>query len=118
MSQFKSTYPASTLLGEGFHHVGKAVFQHDGVVVEELLESVFLVMDLEGVGQKRVPVVESVEFGCNAVLVLKSLVEQQLRIELEFEVVAAQVLHIVLDNDLDCLSCWPVKQKIILVLVP
>lgn len=86
------------------------MFQHNGVVVEKLLECVLLVMDLECVRQKRVPVVESVEFSRNSVLVLKSLVEQQLRIKLEFEVVATQVLHIVLNNDLDCLSCWSVKQ--------
>lgn len=76
------------LLGEGFHHVGEAVLQHYGVVVEKLLECVLLVVDLECVRQKRVPVVESVEFSCNSVLVLKSLVEQQLGIKLEFEVVA------------------------------
>lgn len=98
--------------------MGKAVFQHYRVVVEELLESVLLVMYLESVRQKWVPVVESIEFSCNSVLVLKSLVEQQLRIELEFEVVATQVLHVVLNNNLDCLSCWSVKQEKILVLVP
>lgn len=73
-------------------------------------------MDLESVRQKRVPVVESVELSCDSVLVLKPLVEQQLGIELEFEVVATQVLHIVLNNDLDCLSCGRMKQKRTLVL--
>jgi len=94
------------------------MFQHYRVVVEELLESVLLVVYLEGVRQQWVPVVERIELGCNAVLVLKSLVEQQLGIKLEFEVVAAQVLHIVLNNNLDCLSCWSGKQKRILVLTP
>lgn len=97
--------------------MGKAVFQHYRVVVEELLESVLLVMYLESVRQKWVPVVKSIEFSCNSVLVLKSLAKQQLRIELEFEVVTTQVLHIVLNNYLDCLSYWSKKQKTILVLV-
>lgn len=91
------------------------MLQHYGVVVEELLESVLLVMYLESVRQKWVPVVESIEFSCNSVLVLKSLVEQQLRIKLEFEVVATQVLYIVLNNDLNCFSCWSMKQRRTLV---
>lgn len=93
------------------------MLQHDGVVVEELLEGVLLVVDLEGVGQQRVPVVEGVELGCNAILVLELLVEQQLRVKLQLEVVPTQVLHIVLYNDLDCLSCWTKEKERMLALL-
>lgn len=93
------------------------MLQHDGVVVEELLEGVLLVMDLEGVRQQWVPVVEGVELSCNAVLVLKPLVEQQLRVKLQLEVVPTQVLHIILYNDLDCLSCWTKEQQRMLALL-
>lgn len=68
--------------------MGKAMFQHYGVVVEELLECVLLVMYLKSVRQKGVPVVQSIEFSCNSVLVLKTLVEQKLRVKLQFEMVA------------------------------
>lgn len=93
------------------------MLQHDGVVVEELLEGVLLVMDLEGVRQQWVPVVEGVELGCDAVLVLKPLVEQQLRVKLQLEVVPTQVLHIILYNNLDCLSCRTKEQQRILALL-
>lgn len=62
-------------------------------------------MDVKGVGQQRVPVIERIEFSGNAVLVLKLLVEKQLGVELEFEVVTAQVLHVVFNHNLDSLSC-------------
>lgn len=98
--------------------MGKAMFQHYRVVVEELLKSVLLVMYLKSVRQKWVPVVQGIEFSCNSVLVLESLVEQKLRIELEFEVVATQVLHVIFNNNLDCLSCWRRKRDTVLVLIP
>lgn len=81
------------------------MLDEDGVVVQELLVVVLLVFDLEAVRQQGVPVIECVEFGCDAVLILELLVEQQLRVELEFEVVATQVLHIVFDHNLDSLPC-------------
>lgn len=90
--------------------MGKTMFQHYGVVVEELLESVLLVMDLKSVRQKWVPVVQSIEFSCNSVLVLKTLVEQKLRIKLQFEVVATQVLHVIFNNYLDRFSCWRINR--------
>lgn len=93
------------------------MLQHDGVVVEELLEGVLLVVDVEGVGQQRVPVVQGVELSCDAVLVLEPLVEQQLRVKLQLEVVPTQVLHVVLYNNLDCLSCWTKEQERMLALL-
>lgn len=89
------------------------MFNEDGVVVEELFEVVLLLFDLKGVRQQRVPVIECVEFSCNAVLVLELLVEKQLRVELEFEVVATQVLHVVFDHNLDSLSCGTTQKGFI-----
>lgn len=97
--------------------MGQSVLQHDGVVIEELLEGVLLVVDLEGIGQQWVPVVQGVELGCDAVLVLELLVEQQLGVKLQLEVVPTQVLHIVLYNDLDRLSCWTKEQERMLALL-
>lgn len=50
------------------------------------------------------PVVQGVELGCDAVLVLEALVEQQLWVKLELEVIAAEVLHVVFYHNLDGLS--------------
>lgn len=50
------------------------------------------------------PVVQGVELRCNAVLVLETLVEEQLRIKLEFKVIATQMLHVVFNNNLDGLT--------------
>lgn len=92
----------------------ESVFEEDGVVVEKLFEGVLLVFDVEGVGQQGVPVVERVEFSGNAVLILELLVEEELGVELEFEVVTAQVLHVVLDHDLDGLSCCTTQSLFVL----
>lgn len=81
------------------------MFGHYSGVEHKLLVAVLSVLDVEGVGHQRVPVVKSVELRCDAVLILELLVEEQLRVELELEVVAAQMLHVVLDHNLDGLSC-------------
>ena len=78
---------------------------HHRRVEDKLLVAVHLLLDVEGLGHQRMPVVQGVELGGDAVLVLEALVEQQLRVELELEVVAAQVLHVILDHDLDGLAC-------------
>jgi len=78
---------------------------HHRRVEDKLLVAVHLLLDVERLGHQRVPVVQGVELGGDAVLVLETLVEQQLRVKLELEVVAAQVLHVVLDHDLDGLTC-------------
>lgn len=77
---------------------------HYRVVKDELLVAVLLLLDVETVGHQRVPVVQGVELGCDAVLVLETLLEQQLWVKLELEMVAAQVLDIVFDYNLDGLS--------------
>lgn len=74
------------------------------VVKDELLVAVLLLLDVKTVRHQRVPVVQGVEFGCDAVLVLETLLEQQLRVKLELEVIAAQVLDVVFDYNLDGLS--------------
>ncbi len=58
------------------------------------------------------PVIQGVELRRDTVLVLEALVEQQLGVKLELEVVAAQMLHVVLDHNLDCLLKLPVKSPL------
>ena len=81
-----------------------AVFRHDRRVEDKLLVVVLLVFDEEAVGHQRVPVIQGVELGRDAVLILELLLEEELRVELELEVVTAQVLDVVLDDDLDGLT--------------
>lgn len=99
------SYPSGDLLGKGLHEVADAVLSHDRRVEDELFVVVFFLLDVESVRHQRVPVVQGVELGRDAVLVLEALVEQQLGVELELEVVATQVLHVVLDDNLDGLAC-------------
>lgn len=77
---------------------------HYGGVEDKLFIAVVFLLNLEGVRHQGVPVVQGVELRCNAVLVLELLAEQQLGVKLELEVIAAQVLHVVLDHNLDGLS--------------
>lgn len=81
-----------------------AVASHHRVVKDKLFVAVLLLLDVKTVRHQRVPVVQGVEFGCDAVLVLETLLEQQLRVKLELEVIAAQVLDVVFDHNLDGLS--------------
>lgn len=81
------------------------MLQQDGVVVEKLLIVVLLVVNLKGIGQEWMPVIECVELRGDPVLVLELLAEKQLRVELEFEVIATQVLHVVFNHNLNGLSC-------------
>lgn len=78
------------------------------VVKHKLVVAVDLVLDLKVVGHQRVPVIQSAEFRCDAVLVLEALIEEKLRVKLELEVVATQVLNIVLNHDFDGLT-WEKK---------
>lgn len=45
--------------------------------------------------------VQRVELGGDAVLILEPLVEQERRVELQFEMITAQVLDVILDHDLN-----------------
>lgn len=85
------------------------VHQYGGVE-QELLIAVVLGAHREGVGHERVPVVEMVELQGDAVLVLELDAEQQLWVELELQEVAAQLLHVLLDDDLDGLP-WEQGQQ-------
>lgn len=80
------------------------MLSHYRGVEDKLLVVVFFLFNLKCVGHQRVPVVQSVELSCDAVLVLEALVEQQFWVKLELEVVAAKVLHVVFNHNLDCLS--------------
>lgn len=77
---------------------------HHGVVEDKLLVAVFRLLDVKAVGHQRVPVVQRVEFGRDAVLVLEALLEQQLRVKLELEMIAAQVLDVVFYHNLNGLA--------------
>lgn len=77
---------------------------HHRVVKDELFVAVLLILDMKTVRHQWVPVVQGVEFGCDAVLVLEALLEQQLRVKLELKMIAAQVLDVVFDHNLDGLS--------------
>lgn len=77
---------------------------HYRVVKDELFVAVLLLLDVKTVGHQWVPVIQGVEFGCDAVLVLEMLLEQQLWVKLELEIIAAQVLDVVFDHNLDGLS--------------
>lgn len=63
-----------------------------------------LVLDLKCVRHQRVPVVQCVELRCDAVLILELLAEEELGVKLKLEVVAAQVLNVVLNHDFDGLT--------------
>lgn len=78
---------------------------HDGGVEDKLLVAVICLLDVETIGHQRVPVVKGVELRRDAVLVLEALVKEQLGVKLEFEVIATQMLHVVLDHDFDGLTC-------------
>lgn len=104
-----SAHPASELLGEWLHEVADAVPSHHRVVKDKLFVAVLLPLDVKTVGHQWVPVVQGVEFGRDAVLVLEPLFEQQLRVKLELEVIAAQVLDVVFDHNLDGLACKIMK---------
>lgn len=103
-------YPASALAREGIHQgLHPMVHQHGGVE-QELLIAVVLGAHREGVGHERVPVVEMVELQGDAVLVLELDTEQQLWVKLELQEVAAQLLHVLLDDNLDGLP-WEQGQQ-------
>lgn len=77
---------------------------HDRVIEDELFVAVVLLFNVKTVRHQWVPVVQGVEFRCDAVLILETFLEQQLWVKLELEVIAAQVLHVVFDHNLDGLS--------------
>lgn len=99
-----SSYPSSNLLGKRIHKVADAVLSHYRGVEDKLFVVVFFLLNVKCVRHQWVPVVQGVELGCNAVLVLEALVEQQLWVKLELEVIAAEVLHVVFYHNLDGLS--------------
>lgn len=77
---------------------------HYRVIEDKLFVAVLLLFDVKTVRHQWVPVVERVEFRGDAVLILETFLEQQLWVKLELEVIAAQVLHVVFDHNLDGLS--------------
>lgn len=77
---------------------------HYRVVKHKLVVAINLILDLKVVGHQWMPVIQSVELSCNAILVLEALIEEKLRVKLELEVVPTQVLNIVLDYNFDGLT--------------
>lgn len=94
-------HPASALAREGVHQGLDPIVHEHGGVEQELLVAVLLGAHLEGVGHERVPVVELVELHGDAVAVLELGAEQQFRVKLQPQEVAAQLLHVLLNHNLD-----------------
>lgn len=100
----RDTDPASLLLAERLHQVADPMLCHYGVVEEKLRVCIDLVLDFKRVRHQRVPVVKSVELRRNAVLILELLAEEEFRVERQLEVVATQVLNVLLNDDFDGLT--------------
>lgn len=94
-------YPAGALAREGIHQGLDPVVRQHGGVEQELLIAVLLGTHPEGVWHERVPVVQLVELHGDAVAVLELGAKQQLRVELQLQEVATQLLHILLNHNLD-----------------
>lgn len=94
-------YPASALAREGVHQGLDPIVHEHGGVEQELLVAVVLGAHLEGVGHERVPVVELVELHGDTVAILELGAEQQLGVKLQPQEVAAQLLHVFLNHNLD-----------------
>lgn len=97
-------YLASSLPGEGFHHLIDAVVHENGGVVDELLVRELVAVNHKAVGHQRVPVVELAELQSDAVPVLEVGIKEQGGVELQAQQVSAQVLHILLYHYLDGLT--------------
>lgn len=91
-------YLASDLPGEGVHNLLNAVVCEDGRVVDELLVRQLVSVNDEAVRHQRVPVVEVAELQSDAVPVLEVGIEEQGRIELQLQQVAAEVLYVLLHH--------------------
>lgn len=75
--------------------------QEDGRVVHELRVRDFFPVNEEAVGHQWVPVVQVAELQSDAVAVLETLTEEQGGVELQFKQVATQMLHVLLDYDVN-----------------
>lgn len=64
------------------------MLSHDRVVEDKLFVVIFFLVNEKCIRHEWVPVVQRIELGCNAVLVLEALVEEQLWVKLELEVIA------------------------------
>ena len=103
-------YLSCSLSRESIHQLLHPVVHEHGGVIQELGVGDFLSVDEEAVGHQRVPVVEMAELHGDAVIVLKTHIEEQGGIELEIQQVTAQVLHVLFYDDLDDLA-WVEKTK-------
>lgn len=110
-SDGNTAHPACDLLGERIGQVAYAVLRHDRGVEEELLVAVDLILDMEVIGHERVPVVKGVKLGRDPVLVLETMVKQELWIKFKLKVVGAQVLHVFLNDNLDGFTCRKERQE-------
>lgn len=107
-------YLSSRLPRESVHQLLHAVVHEDGGVVQELGVWDFISVNEKAVWHQRVPVVEMAELQGDAVSVLETHVEEQGGVIGQLQMVATQVLHVLLYNDVDYLT-W--EQEIISVKV-
>lgn len=90
-----------------------SVVCEDGGIVEELRVGDLSSVNKETVRHEWVPVVQLVKLHRDAILVLELCVEEQGWIELQLQVVAAQVLHVVFDHDPNSFTWQNIKKSII-----
>lgn len=103
-------YLAGDLAGEGIHQLFHAVVSENGRVEQEVFVRQLISVYVEAVGHQRVPVVQLAELQRDAVPVLELGVEQQRGVELQVQEVAAEVLHVLLDDDSYRLA-WEVRER-------
>lgn len=98
-------YLSCRLSRESIHQFLHPVMHDDGGVVQELGVGDIVSINEEAVRHQWVPVVKVAELQSDAVTVLDTLIEKQRGIERQLEEIAAQMLHILFDYDVDYLPC-------------
>lgn len=93
------------------HQLFYAVVQKQRGVEGETRVRNVIPIHMEAVRHQRVPVVQVAELEGDTIAVLEALAEEQRGIKLEFEQVAAQVLHVLFRDNLDDLTCRGQENK-------
>ena len=99
------THFSSLLFCEGIHQLVHPMLHWNLGVKQKLFDVVHCSTDVEIVWHQRVPMVQVVEFHWDSVWILEWFSEHQLWFEEQFEIVIAQMLNVILNNNLDCFTC-------------
>lgn len=97
-------YLSCVLSGERIHQLLHTIMHKDGGVVNKLGVWDLVSVDEKAVGHQWVPVIELAELQGDAVTVLKARVEEQGGVKFQLQHVAAQLLHVLFDYNLDDLT--------------